>query len=156
MNRIRSWFAQLFSKRVTPACGHVSALVETREIFGEFYTDLKLPGGKDGTAKYCFDCLARMAIRCPWCDRPIVVGYDVTLYGPEQDQEKYLSMPHVVVYSKDPLQLVGCPRMDCADTGMDYAGIWIPNAQGKGHVHRYRSGIEELIETGAPIVVRNL
>lgn len=157
MQRIRNWFAQKFSKRVTPACGHVSALVETREIFGELYTDLQLPGGKDGTAEYCFDCLAGMAIQCPWCDRPIVVGYDVTLYSPkERHKDTYLSKQNIVVYSKEPLCLVGCPRVDCADTGMHYAGIWVPDAQGKGHVQRYRSGMEELMQTDAPFVLRNL
>jgi hypothetical protein len=49
-----------------------------------------------------------MTITCPWCGKPILIGDYVTLYTPSDPNFK---IPEgAVVYSENPLQLVGCQR----------------------------------------------
>lgn len=80
-----------------------------------------------------------MAIRCAWCGKPIFVGDFITLYSPSEEFE----IPDwAVIYHQEPLQLIGCQRTDCADSGSDYCGCWIP----PGKVQRQKSGIEMAIE----------
>ena len=43
-----------------------------------------------------------------------------------------------MVYNENPLQLVGCLRWECASTGADRMGFWVP----PGIVHRVPSAIE--------------
>ena len=74
-----------------------------------------------------------MAIQCAWCGEPIFIGDPITLYTPHRD---FQIPAHAVVHSENPLQLVGCLRWGCADTGADRAGFWLPGENGKGCVRR--------------------
>jgi len=89
--------------------------------------------------------ITAMTIQCAWCKKPIFIGEPVTLYGHKQSSKALAA--HVVVYSDIPLQVVGCLRMACAETGADYQGVWQPDPQhpGKGHVVRIQSPIEMLM-----------
>ena len=96
---------------------------------------------------YCLDCAEKMTIICPWCGKPIFVGDYVTLYTPTDPNFK---IPEgAVVYSENPLRLVGCQRSTCAETGADYCGIWdVP-----GVVKRFPSAIERVMMTGEPVIM---
>jgi hypothetical protein len=96
---------------------------------------------------YCLDCVEKMTIICPWCRRPIFIGDYITLYKPLDPNFK---IPEgAVVYSTNPLQLVGCQRSDCAETGADYCGIWeVP-----GKVKRIPSAIERVLITKRPVII---
>lgn len=79
-----------------------------------------------------------------------MIGDPVTLYTP---MKKDFEIPkHAVVYNKDPLQLVGCLRWDCAECGGDRSGFW--NYPGK--VERVLSPIEIALATGKTVIVNNL
>jgi len=126
----------MFGRTYTASeCGHktkralvVSALGDCRR--GIFKKD---------DLEYCSDCLANMVIKCAWCGEPIFIGDPVTLYTPIQ---KDFTVPkHAVIYKKEPLQLVGCLRWDCADTGADRSGFWVL----PGKVQRVLSPIEILL-----------
>jgi hypothetical protein len=88
-----------------------------------------------------------MTITCPWCGKPILIGDYVTLYTPSDPNFK---IPEgAVVYSENPLQLVGCQRPTCVETGADYCGIWdVP-----GVVKRSPSAIERIMMTGKPVIM---
>ncbi|MFZ2072640.1 MAG: hypothetical protein WAV10_03100 [Minisyncoccia bacterium] len=130
-------------------CGHETKEIDIVSAFGE-KTETKVPI-KNGEIEYCHKCLDKMAIRCAWCGRPIFVGDPITLYSPT---DKNFKIPeYAVVYNKDPLQLVGCPRMDCAESGCDYAGRWVPPST----VYRHPSVIEMTIANpGCAVIGNNL
>ena len=85
-----------------------------------------------------------MAIRCAWCGGVIFVGDVITLYSPVK-KDDFKIPEHAVVYDEEEMQLVGCGRITCADTGADYAGFWIPGQDGKGIVKRTPTMIEQSI-----------
>ena len=125
-------------------CGHEAKRIDKVSAFGEtIETEVPLINGK---IEYCHECLAKMTIRCVWCGRPIFIGDFITLYSPSKEFE----IPTwVVIYKKEPLQLVGCQRTDCADSGSDYCGTWIP----PGIVHRQQSGIEAALSNPESIIL---
>ena len=91
-----------------------------------------------------------MAIRCAWCGKPIFIGDPVTLYS---SAEKNFQIPEYAVrYSENPIKLVGCMRWDCAETGADRCGFWLP----PGVVHRVLSPIEQMMATGTVVVVADV
>ncbi len=127
-------------------CGHTSKLKKKVNVGGEKIT-LRINYRPDVQIPYCLDCVEKMSITCPWCGRPILVGDYVTLYTPSNPNFK---IPEgSVVYSKDPLRLVGCQRSDCAETGADYCGIW----EAPGAVKRFPSAIERALASGGPVIV---
>ena len=93
---------------------------------------------KSGT--YCSKCIESMCIKCAWCEGSIMPGDPITLYGPINRKE-FQVPEYAVVYRQEPLRLVGCLRWNCADTGADRAGFWIP----PGKVDRVLSPIEEVM-----------
>ncbi|NTW88760.1 MAG: hypothetical protein HGB26_06475, partial [Desulfobulbaceae bacterium] len=98
---------------------------------------------------YCHACIKKMAIRCAWCGKPIFIGDPVTLYSPSKGFE----IPEYAVrYSEDPLRLVGCLRWDCADSGIDRSGFWMP----PGEVMRVMSPIEQVLATGTAAIVSDV
>lgn len=133
----------LFKKKEKPIiakCGHETKLEGTISAFGE---KRKMKMNFDpGNVEYCLDCIAKMSIICPWCGKPIFVGDHITLYSPVDKDFKIAKNVHV--YNQDPLQLVGCQRPSCADTGADYAGFWRP-----GGVKRELSIIEQLMSNNS-------
>lgn len=100
---------------------------------------------------YCLDCIEEMKIQCAWCNGPISIGEPITLYTPGTGD---FQIPlHAVVFNKSPLQLVGCLRMDCAETGADRAGFWVPGEAGRGKVHRVPTAIEAILGANVPCAV---
>jgi hypothetical protein len=113
-----------------------------------------MPLNKDGSVDYCLDCIGKMAIHCAWCGNPIFIADAVTLYTPN---DKNFRIPdQAVVHSRDPLQLVGCLGWNCAMSGADRAGFWVPGDNGKGKVHRVPSPLEIALGTGKEVIVSDV
>lgn len=80
-----------------------------------------------------------MAIRCVWCGSVIFIGDPVTLYS----CKKGTKLPdYVICYNKKLNQYVGCLGWNCAETGADVSGFWIP----PGKVFRVKNAFEILME----------
>lgn len=98
-----------------------------------------------------------MAIRCAWCGNRIFIGDPITLYTPltqELTQNNDFQVPeNAVVYSKDPLQLVGCLGWNCAESGADRAGFWVPGENGKGRVQRVQTAYEAILCSKEPFIM---
>src|SRR3989338_2816948 len=145
MGLIRSLWSKCFgAKQVTATiCGHQTALKGTVRAFEDSTTTV-MPSNDAGSTNYCLDCIGKMAIRCAWCAKPIFVVDPITLYTPQSqkdfgrafaaqqelpfvfDSDLGFNIPaHAVVYQLKPLQLVGCLRWECADSGADRAGFWV-------------------------------
>lgn len=141
----------------TKRCGRVSA-------FGHSIIT-RMPKNASGTIDWCLACIAKMAIRCAWCGRPIFIGDPITLYSPgpkanffsshepseaqqARVQEHFKVPGDAVIYSERPLTLVGCLGWSCADTGGDRAGFWMPGGDGRGKVMRVPTAEEVLLGLG--------
>lgn len=149
MKKLKNFFSWLFKGEdcsLYCACGHRTKMKKDIEVKGHKVTlYVKYHPFKD--VPYCLDCLEKMTITCPWCGRPIFVGDYVTLYTPT---DKNFKIPEgTIVYTKDPLRLVGCQHPDCAFSGADYSGIW----EAPGSVKRIPSAIERVMMTGNPVIV---
>jgi hypothetical protein len=142
MNRLKSWWFKISSfmvrSHVANKCGHRTKRAGWAEAFGERYF-VEMPLAENGRADYCLGCIGRMAIRCAWCGDAIHIGNPVTLYTPMK--KDFVVPDHAVRYSEKPLQLVGCLGWNCADTGGDRAGFWMP----PGEVHRVPTVFEQLM-----------
>ena len=133
-------------KEIACGCGHISKMEKEAHV-GDKKTTLKILYRPNRTPPYCLDCVEKMAITCPWCGRPIFIGDYITLYTPTDPNFK---IPEgTVVYSKDPLRLVGCQRPGCADTGADYCGTW----EAPGIVKRFPSAIERVMMRAEPVIM---
>ncbi|NTW14626.1 MAG: hypothetical protein HGA31_06425 [Candidatus Moranbacteria bacterium] len=132
---------------ITADCGHKTWLKGRVHAHDEFCVT-RIPI-TDGHTPYCHACLEKMAIRCAWCGKPIFVGDPITLYSPKKGFE----IPdYAIRYSEDPLTLVGCLRWDCAESGMDRSGFWMP----PGQVVRVMNAYEQIMATGTAVVVNDL
>ena len=144
MNTYRSVFPW---RKYMAKCGHETKLKGKIKAYGQS-SKVKITCDID-EIPYCLDCIEKMAIKCPWCGGPIFIGEYVTLYTPTDPNFK---VPDgCVVYSKEPLQLVGCQSSSCAETGADYCGIWVP----PGAVKRIESALEKCLRTGKPVIRNN-
>lgn len=144
-NFLTKWFNKKLKneEKYQAKCGHLTSQKATLNAFGE-KCEIKILSPKD-EIEFCHDCLEKMTIRCAWCGKPIFIGDIVTLYTPNKD----FKIPnYAITYSKDPLQLVGCGRTNCAETGADYCGNWLP----PGKVKRFPSVIEMAMATGRPVI----
>ena len=131
------WFRKK-KEFITADCGHETKEEDKVSAFGEdILTKLPIENGK---TSYCHKCIEKMVRQCAWCKRPIFIGDYLTLYTPAK--KDFVIPEYAVVYSKDPLQLVGCQRTDCAETGADYCGEWLP----PGEVRRFTSTLERSIQ----------
>lgn len=144
MTRMEKWrhrwlllqtvFYRYFGRNYRCGCGHAAKWKTAMVIHGQ--------GGvyrlSDKKPKYCPACWAKAAIKCAWCGNAIMPGDAVTLYTP--NPHKDFKVPdYAVMYKEKPhLQLVGCLRWDCAETGADRAGFWVM----PGKVQRVASPIE--------------
>jgi hypothetical protein len=137
-------------RRYTALCGHRTKLTGRVSAFGRSITT-RMPKPQNGEVKYCLDCIGSMAIRCAWCADPIFIGDPVTLYI---SRKPSFEIPeHAVIHETEPLQLVGCLGWNCADTGADRAGFWMPGEDGKGKVQRVPTAYERMMGSGVPRVV---
>ena len=134
--------------RIMADCGHKTWLKARVRAYGES-CKTRLPFETNNHTPYCHACIEKMAIRCAWCGKPIFIGDPVTLYSPNKGFE----IPEYAVrYSEDPLRLVGCLRWDCADSGIDRSGFWIP----PGEVMWVMSPIEQVLATGTAAIVSDV
>ncbi len=128
-------------------CGHRTKLAGQVSAFGQTITT-KMSMNKSGSVDYCLDCIAKMAIQCAFCGDPIFIGDPITLYTP---RDGFQIPDHAVVYREEPLQLVGCLGSNCADTGADRAGFWLPGENGKGRVQRVKAAYEGILGAKVPV-----
>jgi hypothetical protein len=103
--------------------------------------------------EFCGDCLTAMAIRCGWCGQTIFIGDPVTLYS-RSNGELPILPDRAVIYDQVRGTLVGCLGWDCADTGADRAGLWLPDPKnpGRGHVKLHESLYSRAAREGVVIV----
>lgn len=133
-------------------CGHRTKKKGAISAFGHKGA-VDMPFNDSGGIDYCLDCIGKMAICCAWCSEVIWIGQPITLYPPARDFE----LPeHAVKYSDNPVRFVGCLSWNCADTGADRAGFWLPGEDGTGAVLRVMSGVEEVLLTHSISIVENL
>lgn len=126
-------------------CGHrtnweadVSAFGDERHIELNHYNPFKKP-------VFCADCYEKLAIKCPWCGGAIYPFEYITLYTPKDPN---FQIPEgSVVYSQEPLLIVGCQSKNCASSGADYCGQWVGD-----HVERFESALEECMRTGKMVI----
>lgn len=122
---------------------------------GENGTIMSMPLTENGSPDYCLDCIGKLSIKCAWCGNDIAIGDPVTLYSPT---ESFVVPDHAVPYTEGGSKaLVGCLGWECAMTGADRAGFWLPGEDGKGRVHRVPTGIEILMRNpnAAALVVHD-
>ena len=148
MRKLKNFFAWLFKQKdctLQCECGHETKMKKEVTINGEKST-LHVKYHPFKKVPLCLDCIEKMTIICPWCNKPIFIGDYITLYKPASPN---FTIPKgSKIYSNNPLLLVGCQRSSCADTGADYCGIWdIP-----GKVRRFPSAIELALRTGKPVI----
>ena len=144
MRRYRSLFPW---RKYMAQCGHETKLKGKITAYGQ---SSKMKMNFDtNNIPYCLDCIEKMTIKCPWCGGPIFVGEYVTLYSP--NDPNFQVPDGCVIYSQEPLILVGCQSRSCADSGADYCGIWTP----PGVVERFESALEKSLRTRGPVVMNN-
>lgn len=140
----------LFKKKYKASqCGHKTKRAGKLKKFDEETFLLQMPLNDDGKPDYCIDCISDMTIKCAWCGKPIFVGDQVTLYSPADPDHE---MPDYAIEHKGGTkskQYVGCLRWECAETGADICGIWVP----PGEVKRFMSPMEKAMMTGEPVIV---
>lgn len=111
--------------------------------YGEHTAIMTMPLAENGNPDYCLDCIGNMTIQCAWCDNRITIGSPVTLYIPK---DSYKVPDYAVPYTEGGSKaLVGCLRWECAETGGDRAGFWMPGEDGKGRVQRVPTAFEMLM-----------
>ncbi len=138
------WLAVTYPFRktyTTNMCGHLTKRSGKITSHGESYI-MTMPLSENGNPGYCLDCLAKMSIRCAWCENSIHIGDPVTLYisrGSNKVPE------HAVRYDRDERCYVGCLGWGCAETGADRQGFWMP----PGKVARIPSPMEMLMSSGS-------
>lgn len=141
-----SWLRPEKPKEIVCGCGHTSKLEKEISVKGQ-KVKLRIKYKPNKKFPYCLDCIEKMTIICPWCKRPIFIGDYVTLYTPMDPN--YKIPKGTVVYSKNPLRLVGCQRQNCVDSGADYCGTW----EAPGFVKRFPSAIERAAMTRETAIV---
>ncbi|MEX1997507.1 MAG: hypothetical protein WEA04_02405 [Candidatus Andersenbacteria bacterium] len=144
------WYSWLRRRTYTALCGHETQLVGSMAAWGETLDNVRLNFNNERKIPYCHNCLATMAIACAWCKKAIFPGDPVTLYIPRDNN--YQLPEGSRVYSHDPLQVVGCLRWECAESGIDRAGFWYP----PGEVFRVLSPLELVLKTKDVVVINDL
>lgn len=136
----RLWFGATYLFRkvyVANKCGHKTKKKGVIHYFGEAGV-MEMPLSENGNPDYCLECVGDMTIQCAWCKNPIPIGSPVTLYIPKEDFE----IPeHAVRYENEGDErdsLVGCIGWECAASGADIQGHWMP----PGKVKRCMSPLE--------------
>lgn len=118
-------------------CGHSTKIQGQITALGET-VQMSLPVKMNRTG-YCHTCLGRMTIQCAWCNAPIFIGDEVSLYIADKEQ----SLPEGAreyFHEGRVRSFVGC--VGCADLGpFDAQGIWMP----PGVVERMPSATEQAL-----------
>lgn len=134
----------------TAKCGHETKIKDTVTAFGEtITTEIHIPENET-YPEYCHRCIEKMAIKCAWCGSPIFIGDLVTLYTPKNNG---FQIPEgAKKYSDNPTRLVGCLKWECAETGADRAGFWMP----PGKVERIPSPLEIVMQSEGAVIYNDL
>ncbi len=110
-------------------CGHFTKNKGFVSAFGETITT-KMPVQSDGSYEWCLSCIEKMAIKCAWCNKGIMIGDIVTVSAID-------SHPHLhknLVFVKEETEaLLGCLRESCG-LASEAGGRWIPGEDGHGKV----------------------
>jgi hypothetical protein len=135
---------------VATECGHLASGVAIVWL-GDDWAVTDMRGMSAPT--YCGACLSAMAIRCGWCGQAIFIGDPVTLYSRRDGGLPELP-ERAVIYDQARNTLVGCLGWNCAETGADRAGFWLPDSQnpGQGYVKLYESLYSRAARKGVVIV----
>ena len=137
LDRIEATFCRYLGRNYLCGCGHRTKRKTIMKIDGKEGV-FKMPKNRE----FCHKCFAESAIKCAWCGETILPGEPITLYSPAK---KDFEIPdHAVIYKRVPLQLVGCLKWKCCETGADRMGFWVM----PGRVYRVMSPIEMLIAHG--------
>lgn len=129
--------AQLFRRNhKANVCGHQTKKTGVMKSPDGAVSIMSMPLADNGHPDYCLACIGDMTIQCAWCDNQIAIGDPITLYLPR----KGFDIPkHAVHYNGERYKsLVGCLSSNCAESGADLCGYWMP----PGVVHRVPSPIE--------------
>jgi hypothetical protein len=110
-------------KMIANLCGH-ETLREGLVVSKYGRGLVKMPLSANGRPDYCLDCIAKMTIRCTWCDSPIFIGDPVTLY-PLHSSCSYRIPGGAVKSPNNPNLWIGCMRSDCAFSNKDCEGFWV-------------------------------
>lgn len=144
-----------FSRTYTTPSGKRTKRRGVIDAFGE-KSHIIMPLNAQGTVDWTLDEIAAMTIQCAWCGRPIFISDPITLYSPvdpdspihpliPKPQKPFEVPSYAVIYQQNPLQLIGCPRWDCAETSGDFSGQWVPDPKTrKGTVMR-QANVSELL-----------
>lgn len=150
--KMRKFFQGFFKRSETAFCGH--PVPQTRGTVTAFGVSRAcvVPRLLDGRLSFCHDCIGSMTIRCAWCGKPIFLGDMVTLRSAGGRRRDQTIPDHAVILNAKARILVGCPRPECADTGSDYAGFWVPTMEKRsdrwiGGVQPFPSAIEMATES---------
>ncbi len=133
----------LWSRTYTATrCNHLTTRKGVVTAFGESITT-EMPKNGRGGYDYCLKCLGEMAIRCAWCEAIIFIGDPVTLYASTEGKANDSAVRYPAIAGA----FVGCQWADCAESGADLAGIWVPDPGPvrKGSVQRVMSGIDQVL-----------
>lgn len=138
-----------FGGKIVADCGHKTKKKDKVTAYGES-TVTGVPI-KNGKTPYCHRCIEKMAIKCAWCGHVIFIGDPITLYTP---RDKDFKVPeHAVAYRENPLQLVGCLRWECAETGADRAGFWLPPGAVQRVPTAYEMCMQDMQNGGSGVVI---
>lgn len=143
VNKAWMYFSYLFRPTYTAnKCRHKTKRKGLMNSSGNT-SIMSMPLAENGKPDYCLDCIGKMTIQCAWCENKITIGSPITLYTPK---DSYEVPDHAVPYTEgDSGALVGCLGWECADTGGDRAGFWLPGEDGKGYVQRVPTVFETIM-----------
>lgn len=137
--KVQALYCSFLGRTYHCGCGHSATWKTILTISGDQGV-FNLPST---TPDYCPQCWAKAAIKCAWCGEAILPGSPITLNTPTKPDFKIPD--YAVVYKrKSFLQLVGCLRLNCADSGADRAGFWVM----PGKVQRVQTLLEMLTLNG--------
>jgi hypothetical protein len=134
---------------IATRCGHPTEVKGKVTAFDRM-TYTKMPVVAD-EVEYCLACIGGMAICCAWCGEVIFIGDPVTLYSAKRG---FKSPEYAVRYGRH--QFIGCLSMDCAETGGDRSGFWIPGDDGKGRVMRVLSPLEQAMMSNDTVMISDI
>jgi hypothetical protein len=144
-----------FKTHTATICGHKTKRSGEITAFKDS-AFMEMPLNECSSVDYCLDCIAKMTICCAWCKQPIFIGSPITLYSLTDD--RFEIPEHAVIYGNDPFCVVGCLGWNCADSGADRAGFWVPGENGHGSVKRVPTSFEIMLESEGKsmLIVQNL
>ena len=137
---------------ITAKCGHETELKGKVKAFHRDWVTT-MPVNEDGSVDYCLECVGKMATRCAWCGEVIPIGDPVTLYTPKDPDFKPRHDDFsVYTHENSKESYVGCLGWDCADSGADRAGFWLP----PGEVRRVPTAFEQIAGGADHVIIDDL